>query len=202
MKETLSMYFSIEMLRVVSAMHSAQIIHADIKPDNFLVQLRPDSTVTLQLIDFGCGIDMAMFPPGTMFKRQVTTENFVCCEMKDGRPWSYHTDLFCVAATTHTLLFDKYIQMQKRDGLWSITQKMFRYFKVDLWNTFFRWVEQRSIYGCCFVCWAFSFFSTLLNQQESPADTESLQNMLNEVLQTETDFPADMRYLVNLLKNR
>lgn len=169
------------MLKVVSTMHKAQIIHADIKPDNFLVQLSPNGTVDLQLIDFGCSIDMSLFPSGTTFTRCVTTEDFVCCEMRDGRPWSYHTDLFCIAATAHTLLFDKYIELQKKDGNWSITQRLSRYMRVDLWNT---------------------FFSTLLNQQHGSADAEALLEMLNEALQNETSFAGDLRALVNFLKNR
>lgn len=175
------MYFCIDMLNVVAAMHKAQIIHADIKPDNFLVQLAPDGTVTLQLIDFGCSIDMALFPPGAAFTRKVATEDFVCCEMHDKRPWNYHTDLFCVAATAHALLFDKYIKLQQRDGLWSITQRLSRYMRLDLWNT---------------------FFSSLLNQQEGPADAESLSAIMSDALQNEAGFQGDMRLLVNMLKDR
>lgn len=101
--------------------------------------------------------------------------------MRDGRPWNYHTDLFCVAATAHALLFDKYIQLQKKDGNWSITQRLSRYMRVDLWNT---------------------FFSALLNQQMGVADADSLQAMLSEALQNENSFAGDMRILVNLLKDR
>lgn len=181
MKEMLCVYFCIEMLEIVNAMHQAKIIHADVKPDNFLVHL-VDNNVTLQLIDFGCSIDMAMFPPDTTFHRRVRTEDFVCCEMYDGRPWSYHTDLFCVAATAHVLLFDKYIQMQKRDGLWSITQRFSRYWRVDCWNM---------------------FFSTLLNQQNGPAKVEPLVTMLRSVLEMSIDdYNTEMRFLVNLLKGR
>ncbi|GJQ82791.1 Bub1 [Trypoxylus dichotomus] len=181
MKETLCVHFCIEMLEIVSAMHQAKIIHADVKPDNFLVRL-VDNNVSLQLIDFGCGIDMAMFPPDTTFNRRVRTEDFVCCEMHDGRPWSYHTDLFCVAATAHVLLFDKYIQMQKKDGHWSITQRFTRYWRVDCWNM---------------------FFSSLLNQQTGPAKVEPLVSMFRSVVDLSADdFNTEMRFLVNLLKGR
>ncbi|XP_056638959.1 mitotic checkpoint serine/threonine-protein kinase BUB1 beta-like isoform X1 [Diorhabda sublineata] len=146
MKECLVIYFCKEMLQIIQAMHHVRIIHADIKPDNFLVFVGPDNTVGLQLIDFGCSIDMTLFPSNATFNRRVTTEDFVCCEMLDGRPWNYHTDLFCIAASAHVLLFDSYIKLQKRDNLWSIQQRFPRYLKVDLWNM---------------------FFSSLLNQQVS-----------------------------------
>ncbi|KAJ8920747.1 hypothetical protein NQ315_004887, partial [Exocentrus adspersus] len=161
MKECLVIYFTIQMLKIIQAMHEVKVIHADIKPDNFLVFVLPDNTVGLQLIDFGCSIDMSLFPANTSFMRRVTTEDFICCEMLDGRPWNYHTDLFCIAATTHVLLFDTYIKLRKQEGLWSITQRFARYMKVDLWNI---------------------FFNDLLNQQLGPADSSSLLNMLIESL--------------------
>ncbi|RZC42274.1 mitotic checkpoint serine/threonine-protein kinase BUB1 beta [Asbolus verrucosus] len=182
MKESLCIHFCLEMLKVVGAMHEVRIIHADIKPDNFLVKLFPNDTVGLHLIDFGCSIDMTLFPTGASFTRKVTTEDFICCEMIDGRPWNYHTDLFCVAATAHVLLFEKYIQLQKKDGHWSISNRLPRYARLDLWNM---------------------FFSTLLNQQNGPADSASLQAMLEDSLNHKfDDYHNEIRYLINILKNR
>lgn len=182
MKESLCIHFCLEMLKIVQAMHEVKIIHADIKPDNFLVQLSPSDAVGLQLIDFGCSIDMSLFPSGTSFTRKISTEDFVCCEMLDNRPWNYHTDLFCIAASAHVLLFDKYIQMQKRDGHWSISNRLPRYARLDLWNM---------------------FFSTLLNQQNGPANSASLQAMLEDSLNHKfDDYHNELRFLTNLLKNR
>ncbi|XP_060527401.1 mitotic checkpoint serine/threonine-protein kinase BUB1-like [Cylas formicarius] len=182
-KEALCVYLTLEMLRIVRAMHDAGVIHADIKPDNFLVLLNGDNAIGLRLIDFGCSIDMTLFPEGTTFTRPITTENFVCCEVRDGRPWSYHTDLFCVAATAHVLLFQEYIQLRKVDQVWSISTRLPRYAKLDLWNM---------------------FFSSMLNQQTGPADAATLQLLFEEEveLHRKRDLPAQIRYLVNLLKNR
>ncbi|KAF5288973.1 hypothetical protein FQA39_LY03852 [Lamprigera yunnana] len=181
-KQSLCIYFCIEMLKIVSAMHQAKIIHADIKPDNFLVYLMSDTTLQLQLIDFGCSIDMTFFPPGTTFQRRITTKDFTCCEMQDGRPWNYHTDLFCVAATAHVLLFDKYMQVQKNGIHWSITQRFTRYMRQDLWN---------------------EFFSRLLNQQDGPANPDKLVEVMIEGLHRGGDeLNMEMRKLVNILNNR
>lgn len=182
MKESLSIHFCLEMLKVVRAMHSVKIIHGDIKPDNFLVKVSSPDKVELHLIDFGCSIDMSLFPSGASFTRKVTTENFICCEMLDGRPWNYHTDLFCIAATTHVLLFDKYLQLKHRDGHWSIHQHLPRYVRVDLWNM---------------------FFSCLLNQQNGPASCEALQAMLTDCYSEKfDDNNKELRLLVNIVKNR
>ncbi|KAF5286805.1 hypothetical protein FQR65_LT12426 [Abscondita terminalis] len=181
-KQSLCIYFCIEMLKIVSAMHQAKIIHADIKPDNFLVYVMSDTTLQLQLIDFGCSIDMTFFPPGTTFQRRITTKDFICCEMQDGRPWNYHTDLFCVAATAHVLLFDKYMQLQKNGAHWSITQRFTRYMRQDLWN---------------------EFFSRLLNQQDGPANPDKLIEIMTDGLHRGGDeLNMEMRKLVNILNNR
>ncbi|KAL3282790.1 hypothetical protein HHI36_005955 [Cryptolaemus montrouzieri] len=179
MQECLCFYFCIQMLRIVDAMHQVKIIHADIKPDNFLIQLTPDNSIELQLIDFGCSIDMSLYPPNTAFTRKVTTESFICCEMQEGKPWNYHTDLFCIAATTHVILFDKYIELQKKYDAWFIKEKFPRYMKSDLWN---------------------KFFNTLLNQQH---EAGHLQVALDEALSNQFDkFTSGMKTLVNLVKNR
>lgn len=38
MPESLVMYYAIEILKIVEAMHESGFIHGDIKPDNFLLR--------------------------------------------------------------------------------------------------------------------------------------------------------------------
>lgn len=181
-KENVCIHFCIEMLKVVQAMHEVQIIHADLKPDNFLVQIHPTESIKLQLIDFGCSIDMTLFKPDAHFTYKVTTENFVCCEMLEGRPWNYHTDMFCIAATAHVLLFEKYIDLRNNNGHWSITSRFPRYARVDMWHM---------------------FFNLLLNQRNGPADSAAVQTMLEDSLNQKFDeYHHELRFLTNLLKNR
>ncbi|KAH8412874.1 hypothetical protein KR009_006438 [Drosophila setifemur] len=142
MHESLVMHFSAQICNIVEHLHRQHIIHADIKPDNFLLMRVPnvDSPLpSLRLIDFGCAIDMTLFPDGehTKFRKVVQTDGFTCIEMQEGRSWSYETDLFCIAATVHVMLFGEYMQPQKRSTSWEIRQKLPRYLKKHVWTKFF-----------------------------------------------------------------
>lgn len=136
-KESVSAYVCIEMLKLLEALGEANVIHADIKPDNLLIMLNDPRDFQLHLIDFGCSIDMTLFPENALFRRQVTTENFICCEMKDNKPWNYHTDYFCVAATAHVVLFKEYMVPQKSGSVWKISQRYARSMKSTVWTEFF-----------------------------------------------------------------
>ena len=46
-------------------------------------------TKYLKLIDMGRGIDMSLFPRGTVFNTKSGTSGFDCIEMQTGRPWTY-----------------------------------------------------------------------------------------------------------------
>lgn len=81
---------------------------------------------------------MKAFPEGTTFTEVVTTEKFTCCEMRDGRPWTYQTDYFGAAAIAHLFLFGTYMDLKKTNsGKWNIVGVFKRYWKKDLWEKIF-----------------------------------------------------------------
>ncbi|CAD6998797.1 unnamed protein product [Ceratitis capitata] len=142
MHESLVMHFSAQICNIIHHLHTNKIIHADIKPDNFLLMRIPSTDYhypSLRLIDFGCAIDMTLFPEPetTKFRKVIQTDGFTCIEMQEGRPWSYETDLFCIAGTVHVMLLGEYMQLQKRTGVWDIKQKLPRYLKKHVWTKFF-----------------------------------------------------------------
>ncbi|EDW88942.1 putative mediator of RNA polymerase II transcription subunit 26 [Drosophila yakuba] len=188
MHESLVMHFSAQICNIVDHLHRQHIIHADIKPDNFLLMRVPnvDSPIpSLRLIDFGCAIDMTLFPNAekTKFRKVVQTDGFTCIEMQEGRSWSYETDLFCIAATVHVMLFGDYMQPQKKGSSWDIRQKLPRYLKKHVWT---------------------KFFGDLLNMQADklPALQEMRLVFEEEAYRMDSELQKQIRALSNILHRR
>ncbi|XP_028252612.1 mitotic checkpoint serine/threonine-protein kinase BUB1 isoform X2 [Parambassis ranga] len=173
MPQPLVLYFTICILHMVEQLHSVRIIHADIKPDNFLLGERFlenrcfDSESLdhgLVLIDLGQSIDMELFPEGTAFTAKCMTSGFQCTEMLSGKPWSYQTDLFGIAGTVYCMLFGTYMQVVNEGGVWRTNGVFRRNPHSDLW---------------------LEFFHTLLNVPDcsSLPDLRGLRHKLTSVLQ-------------------
>jgi len=60
--EPIAIYLTAELLGLLELLHSVNIVHADLKPDNFLMRHTPStqSSPSLQLIDFGKAIDLKL----------------------------------------------------------------------------------------------------------------------------------------------
>ncbi|KAK0081319.1 hypothetical protein PV325_012391 [Microctonus aethiopoides] len=185
LNEPLAIFFTIEMLQIVEYLHKCQIIHGDIKPDNFLLMHLPTEDVrpTIQLIDYGCSIDMSLFPEGTKFTQIIKTEDFTCIEMQTGRPWTYQTDLYCLAASAHCLLFGTYMRTVRTDDGWFISSKMPRYVQKAAWQTLF--TELLNIESC-----------------DKMPDLSKLRSMLDEVLAKVSGLDMKLRALSNILNKR
>lgn len=137
MDEVLAMFFSVELLRTVEALHAKQILHGDLKPDNCLLRIddlpfatsaaglssqwRADGSGGwaargVTLIDFGRGIDMRAFDPAVQFVADWKTDAHDCAEAREGRPWTWQLDYHGLANNIHTLLFGKYIDVVRADA--------------------------------------------------------------------------------------
>jgi len=149
--EPMAIYFTLEMLTMIEALHGAGILHADIKADNFLLKNIPTPDMTsstpeemfcnqpmsLQLIDFGRAIDLTILPKNISFTQVVKTDGIKCIEMREGRHWREHIDYFGLAATAYCLLFGTYMEVVKVGDRWEVKGSYKRWWQVDLWKEFF-----------------------------------------------------------------
>ncbi|NXV51281.1 BUB1 kinase, partial [Uria aalge] len=147
MPQALVIYFAVKILYMVEELHSCQIIHGDIKPDNFILGEFLDNDTCdidglshgLTLIDLGQSIDMKLFPEGTAFTAKCETSGFQCIEMLTQKPWNYQTDYFGIAATIYCMLFGTYMQVKNENGTWKPGGSFRRlvFANADLWKEFF-----------------------------------------------------------------
>jgi len=140
--EPLALCLVADLLGLVELLHSVDIVHADIKPDNLLIRFLPgnsslDSSPCLQLIDFGKSLDLQLLPQNILFDEVVETDGLKCVEMREGRPWLHHIDLFGVAGTAYCLLFQDYMDVAKVGGRWVVKGAFKRWWQADLWKQFF-----------------------------------------------------------------
>ncbi|XP_054977628.1 mitotic checkpoint serine/threonine-protein kinase BUB1 isoform X1 [Sorex araneus] len=145
MPQALVISFALKMLSMIEQVHSCQIIHGDIKPDNFMLGNRfleqdsddDDFSAGLALIDLGQSIDMKLFPAGTTFTAKCETSGFQCTEMLSSKPWSYQIDYFGVAATVYCMLFGTYMKVKNEGGVWKPDGLYRRLPHLDMWSEFF-----------------------------------------------------------------
>ncbi|KAA0709004.1 Mitotic checkpoint serine/threonine-protein kinase BUB1 [Triplophysa tibetana] len=187
MPQPLVLYFTVCILHMVETLHQANIIHADVKPDNFLLGERflenecfdlENLEHGLTLLDLGQSIDMTLFPAGTAFTAKCMTSGFQCVEMMSGRPWNYQTDYFGIAGTVYCMIFGTYMQVKNEGGVWKTNGTFKRNVHADLWQ---------------------NFFHTLLNVPDcgSLPCLRSLRLQLNAVLQE--NYSSKLRSLKNRL---
>ncbi|EJU04893.1 hypothetical protein DACRYDRAFT_114215 [Dacryopinax primogenitus] len=163
MDELLAMFFCIELMRLVEALHTTGFIHGDMKIDNCLVRLDevPGGASSwsssysrsgnggwshkgIRMIDFGRSIDISAFPAGQEFIGDWPTDERDCVELRENRPWTYQIDYFGLASIVYCMLFGKYIETVEAPKEDDSTQKRYkianslkRYWQCDLWNRLF-----------------------------------------------------------------
>ncbi|XP_067635526.1 uncharacterized protein [Eurosta solidaginis] len=139
--EYVIMLLTCELLSIIDHLHAIDIIHADIKADNFILMNKleyPTTQYALQLIDFGVSIDMKLFKPGQTFNYVHNDNAFKCVEMREGRSWTYQLDLYGLAGVIHVLLFGKFMDITQRpNGTWMHKTHIPRYINRTLWDTIF-----------------------------------------------------------------
>ncbi|AGO11992.1 AaceriAGR315Cp [[Ashbya] aceris (nom. inval.)] len=150
--ECLCIFITVELMKVIECIHEVGIIHGDIKPDNCMLRFEACTSLGdynpygengwskkgIFLIDFGRSFDLTLFPIGTKFTANWTTDQQDCPEMREGRPWSYEADYYGLAGIIHAMLFGKYIETGKfKDGYYRLSNSLKRYWRKDIWEPLF-----------------------------------------------------------------
>nr|CCA15341.1 serine/threonine protein kinase putative [Albugo laibachii Nc14] len=153
--EILTMYYSIQMFKIVEMLHRVDILHGDIKPDNWVFYSgrcsvgssisQPDDPVhatgNIVLIDFGRAIDLKSYPKDTAFSGDCHVKGFQCVEMLTGKPWRHQIDTFGLCSTIHCMLFGSYMQVyqvkEESSTRWKIGKPFKRYWQIAIWGEIF-----------------------------------------------------------------
>ena len=137
MPEALVYHFALQLLSVLQDVHECGVLHADIKPDNIMLQtglelFSPELWTTediltnqqsrrpsnVKLIDFGRSVDLALYPDRSAFMHLFNDDK--CPEMRDGRAWSYQLDYYGLATTIYTMLMGVHCKIVKVDSQWRL----------------------------------------------------------------------------------
>lgn len=159
LRESLVMFFTIELLRLVEGMHAVGFIHGDLKIDNCLLRLGDASLSStydpsgaggwsdkgIKLIDFGRTIDVRQFPVGQQFLADWPTDAKDCPEMRKGLQWTHQPDYFGLAGIIYCMLYGKYFEDNSiishpgegREPRYRLAASFKRYWQVDLWTRLF-----------------------------------------------------------------
>lgn len=95
-----------DMLRGLDFVHSCDVVHRDVKPDNFLLQRG-----SVKLADFGLA---AFVPPSSAGLQEVVgTIPFMSPEMANERMYGKGTDVWSLGAMAHALLCGSFPHMPR-----------------------------------------------------------------------------------------
>lgn len=187
-----ALFYTIELLSAVEAMHAAGLTHNGLGIENIMLRnggseweewapWKPGSWQEkgLMLVDFDQAIDMRAFPKGTQFTGATRTESALCNEMLEGGPWTYHSDLYAVCGVVHCLMHGKPLELSSIEtdagGRRNQPQEpVKRGWQADLWN---------------------KLFYELLNlpSLDRPYDLETLRLAFEEYLVDHTDKMRDLK---------
>ncbi|WOH05637.1 hypothetical protein DCAR_0625057 [Daucus carota subsp. sativus] len=156
MAEVLCIYYTIELLSMLEALHASRIVHGDFKPDNLLIRYARDELTEndfhgrtgpwedqgLCLVDWGRGIDLSLFPEKTKFTGDCRTSGFRCIEMQENKPWTFQVDTYGLCVIVHMMLHNSYMETEKKmssSGSYiNLPKAPFkRYWQIDLWKNLF-----------------------------------------------------------------
>lgn len=157
--EVLVMFFMIEVIKCVEALHAVDLLHGDLKIDNCLLRLDESedswthsykrtgengwSSKGITLIDFGRAIDLRQFSHNQQFLANWKPEEHDMPQIHKGESWRHEIDYFGIASIAYCLLFGKYIETvlipsdQITGEIYGIDKPLRRYWQTEIWTSLF-----------------------------------------------------------------
>lgn len=135
MDEQLAIYLTIQLLRRMRKLHSMNIIHCDLNPENCMLNINKSkvSYEDIIFVDFDKSIDLSMFSSDVRFGTRCEEHPFL-----DGRQWKFELDYFNLANVIHTILFAKSFKPTKlANGTFAVTETIKKYWQKDMWLELF-----------------------------------------------------------------
>ena len=86
--------WSIELFDAISYIHSQEVVHRDLKPDNILMfkNVSKNNKFSLKIADFGLSKDLTMSK--TSLNSEVGTYHYQSPQIIDGKYYSFKTDVW------------------------------------------------------------------------------------------------------------
>lgn len=143
--ETIIIYLTIQLITNIIKLHSLNIIHCNVKPENCMLNIQSScnnnkvSFKDIILIDFNKSIDISLYNFQTQFQcKKEKTNPEDCYEIVNNLPWKYEPDYHGIANVIHLLLFNSPLKTKKlENGKIELVEPIKRYWQTESWNELF-----------------------------------------------------------------
>ncbi|KAG7905365.1 hypothetical protein KL906_005220 [Ogataea polymorpha] len=140
LEESMVIYLAAQLLKQISILHSISIVHANLKAENCILNLTPNTKPSyqdLKVIDFQDSIDLSLFPENVRFSAQLSANTYPPDEMWSS--WRYEPDYYGLANIIHMLLFGRELGgLKASSNNFKIREDMPSYWQRELWNELFK----------------------------------------------------------------
>lgn len=137
--ELIAIHYTHRMLCTLEELHlRGKMLHADVKPDNWIIRDHPEIVSDLMLIDFGRAVELSDKVMREGLSGTVAAEDLECIAMRNERKWCFDIDCFGLCVCSHLLLFGTYMELVKtRGNKWILKEPLRRYWQTPLWRLLF-----------------------------------------------------------------